>query len=122
MSEVGGRRRRVACAGLVVVALVSTACGHSSPAPTMGGEPDTAQSVPADSRVIAMGLAAPWSIAFYAKTPLVSERDSGRIVEILGEGRTRQVGSIADVTASGEGGLLGIATRNRHLYAYYTAG
>ncbi len=88
----------------------------------MGGEPDTAQSVPADSRVIAMGLAAPWSITFYAKTPLVSERDSGRIVEILGEGRTRQVGSIADVTASGEGGLLGIATRNRHLYAYYTAG
>lgn len=122
MSEVGGRRRRVACAGLVVVALVSTACGHSSPASTMGREPDTAQPLPADSRVIAMGLAAPWAVAFYGTTPLVSERDNGRIVEVVGEGHTREVATVAGVDGAGEGGLLGIATHDRYLYAYYTAG
>ena len=59
---------------------------------------------------LAEGLAVPWSIL---RLPdggvLVSERNSGRIVEVLEDGSLREVATVPDVAAGGEGGLLGLA-------------
>jgi glucose/arabinose dehydrogenase len=51
----------------------------------------------------------------------VSERDSGRLLELSADGTPRQIGQVAGVSAGGEGGLLGIAVRDTYLYAYFTA-
>jgi glucose/arabinose dehydrogenase len=67
-------------------------------------------------------LQAPWSIAFYESTALVSERDSARILALDAAGASTVVATIAEVDGSGEGGLLGIAVRDGYLYAYFTAG
>ncbi|MCR8669898.1 sorbosone dehydrogenase family protein, partial [Agrococcus sp. HG114] len=66
---------------------------------------------------LATGLRVPWSIAFPDDGgALVSERDSGAIVEVLRDGSTRLVARIAGIAARGEGGLLGIAVHDGHLY------
>ena len=75
-----------------------------------------------DPKVIASGLEAPWSIAFVGDTPLVSERDSGRILEISSGGDAREVARLDDVEATGEAGLHGLAVRDDELYAFYAAG
>ncbi len=74
-------------------------------------------------QVVATGLDAPWSIVFRDDgTPLVSERDSGRILELDEDGKTRVVGTVDGVAAGGEGGLLGLALDDRdRLYVYSTA-
>lgn len=78
--------------------------------------------------VLATGLTAPWSIL---RVPgggvLVSERDSGRIVEVLPDGSLRVAAELGDVVPGGEGGLLGLAylprtgTGGPFVYAYFTA-
>ena len=68
--------------------------------------------------VAATGLEAPWSILHLGDSILVSERDSGRIVEVTAD--NREVGVIEDVAARSEGGLLGLATTADTLYAYLT--
>ncbi|WES64401.1 PQQ-dependent sugar dehydrogenase [Microbacter sp. GSS18] len=66
-------------------------------------------------------LQAPWSIVFVDDIPLVSERDSGRILEVSATGDTRVVGTVAETSPGGEGGLLGLAVdEQRRLYAYST--
>jgi glucose/arabinose dehydrogenase len=76
--------------------------------------------------VVAEGLEAPWDVAF---TPdgrtFVSERDSGRLVEIASDGSVDDVRTFDDVDPESEGGLLGLAVSPDHaddgwLYAYYT--
>ncbi|WP_280402006.1 PQQ-dependent sugar dehydrogenase [Nocardia carnea] len=112
--------------GPILVAGVLAACtsgpgdpaGHTSTGSPRGPSPAADGAV----TTIASGLAAPWSIVFHGQTPLVSERDSGRVLELDAEGTAREVGVIESVAASGEGGLLGIAVREDSLYAYYTAG
>jgi glucose/arabinose dehydrogenase len=74
---------------------------------------------------IASGLPAPWSIATLGDgSLLVSERDSGAVVEIVG-GQAVPVTTVPGVSAAGEGGLLGIATlegaSGTWLYAMFTA-
>jgi glucose/arabinose dehydrogenase len=70
---------------------------------------------------VATGLEAPWSVVFRNGTPLVSERDSGRILELSPDGTTRTVGDIPGVAAVGEGGLLGLAVDSQgRLYVYST--
>lgn len=76
---------------------------------------------PPAADVVTEELDAPWSIAFHEDTPLVSERDSGRILELGEDGSTREIGRIEGVAARGEGGLLGLAVRDRELYTYFTA-
>jgi Glucose/sorbosone dehydrogenases len=72
------------------------------------------------------GLAAPWSVVpLDSGSALISERDSGRVLELLpGEARTRVVGTMPGVVHEGEGGLLGLAVQNptapQFLYAYLT--
>src|SRR5699024_5433551 len=57
------------------------------------------------------------------QTPIVSERDTSRILELDANGNTREVG-VVDQAASnpGEGGLLGIAIHEGQLYTYLTTG
>ena len=72
-------------------------------------------------QAVATGLEAPWSVVFRNGTPLVSERNSGRILEHSPDGTTRSIGEIPGVAAVGEGGLLGLAVdRQGRLYVYST--
>ncbi|MGK2931612.1 MAG: PQQ-dependent sugar dehydrogenase, partial [Solirubrobacterales bacterium] len=87
---------------------------ESAPAPQETGE------LP-KSGVVARNLEAPWSIAFHVGTPLVSERDSARILELGDQGEPREVANIQGVTPLGEAGLLGITVRDGYLYTYFTA-
>lgn len=78
-----------------------------------------ADSLPALT-VVAEGLAAPWDIAFVdADTALVSQRDSGDVIEVSSDGTKRVIGVIEDVDARGEAGLHGLAVHDGYLYAYY---
>ena len=109
------RRAPICIAGAVAAALALAACTPAAP-------DSSTPAVPAPStEVIADGLDAPWSIAFHEGTPLVSERDSGRVLELDDRGSTREVGVIDGVVASGEGGLLGLAVHDGQLYTAFTA-
>ncbi|MGH8876795.1 MAG: PQQ-dependent sugar dehydrogenase [Stackebrandtia sp.] len=118
----GPRIRRIcslAGVALAIAALASCTAGpDSKPAPS-GGE-DAKPTRLGEAEVIATGLEAPWSIAFHDDTPLISERDSARVLELDTGGKAREVGTIAGVASGGEGGLLGIAVHEDHLYVYST--
>ncbi|MFI7528902.1 PQQ-dependent sugar dehydrogenase [Nocardia salmonicida] len=105
---------------LVAPALASVLLCACSPGEEAERSSTPSHSVAQDSPVTDE-LDAPWSIAFLGAAALVSERDSGRIVEIGTGGTQHEVGTVDDVEASGEGGLLGIAVRGAQLFAYYTA-
>ncbi|MEI5585304.1 MULTISPECIES: PQQ-dependent sugar dehydrogenase [unclassified Agromyces] len=133
-------RARVLAATASVVLLAGCAAGPD-PGPVVN--PPSADSVPSATeppasrppvlapagtpQVLAEGLEAPWSVV---RLPdggvLVSERDSGRIVEVLDDGTLREVAVVEGVAAGGEGGLLGLAHlpgdggRGEALYAYHT--
>ena len=120
-----------------LAALVLAGCGSSEP----GSVPDPGSPVTAsDGTVLAppgdggpsavaptgppedvtTGLDAPWSVAFHGSTALISERDTGRVLELLADGSTREVATIDDVEHGGEGGLLGLAVADGGLFAYST--
>ncbi|GED97775.1 PQQ-dependent sugar dehydrogenase [Gordonia crocea] len=108
--------------GLVLVCiLVMGGCATDAPPPDVTGQVEPSSPPAAQYRVVAMGLAAPWSIAFAGRTALISERDTARVLELV-DGHTRVVGTVPGVHGTGEGGLLGIAVHNRELFAYHTAG
>jgi hypothetical protein len=112
---------------LAVVACVAVSCGttesrpdppSSTPAPSGRADAVTLDGAP---RTVTTDLQAPWSVVFRDDTALVSERDSGRILELLDDGSTRVVATIAGVASGGEAGLLGIAVDDRgRLYVYST--
>ncbi len=94
-----------------------------SPALSMAGAtPPSGNDTPAGTpQAVATGLEAPWSVVFLNGTPLVSERDNGRILELSPDGTPRTVGEIPGVAGTGEGGLLGLAVdRQNRLYVYST--
>jgi glucose/arabinose dehydrogenase len=95
----------------------SRATSTPVPTPSSGDSASAPIGEPAD---LVTGLDAPWSIVFAGDAPLISERDSGDILEIV-EGRTRVVGTVANVAPAGEGGLLGLAVRENRLYVYFTS-
>jgi glucose/arabinose dehydrogenase len=129
-------------AAAAVLSLVAAGCSGSSDGasggptqPTSTGS--TASSPPATTApvprprvaaVVATGLKVPWGIAFLPDgSALVSERDAARIVRVTPEGDVTDVGPVAQVAGTGEGGLLGIAlspsfAQDRTLFAYYTSG
>lgn len=94
----------------------TTPAPSTTPPQTTGASPTT-PGVPTE---ITGGLTAPWSIAFHGTTALISERDSGRVLELADDGSTRVVATIAGVVPQGEGGLLGLAVRDDHLFVYFT--
>lgn len=91
----------------------------STPAPET---PIPETPMPSAPREIASTLKAPWSITFHGGTPLVSERDSHRIVALDADGAPTEIATIGNVRGTGEGGLLGIAVHDGYLYTYFTAG
>ncbi|POH57210.1 PQQ-dependent sugar dehydrogenase [Arthrobacter glacialis] len=123
--------RIVLAAACFTTALSMAACTSITPAPG----PSTPAAAAGGTGDVATGLDAPWSMALLAdRSLLVSERDTGQIVEVSAQGATRDMGTIPGVVASGEGGLLGLAVRLGGcdgnpipdtgclmLYAYFTA-
>ena len=131
------RDRTAAClACAAVLSLVLTGCAaqaspQPSSTPTTTQQPSptpTSPQTPSDAgdptvplvETVVDGLNAPWSIAFAGDAALVSERDSGRILEIVPGNGTRELATISGVVHGGEGGLLGIAVHDAELYAYST--
>ena len=112
-----------AALGLAMVSACSSPPAGPSPPPAGDG---TSASETVATQTLTTGLEAPWSITFHGGTPLVSERDSARILELDAEGNARAVGSINGAADGGgdrgEGGLLGITVRDGYLYTYSTAG
>ncbi|GAA0942495.1 PQQ-dependent sugar dehydrogenase [Pseudonocardia zijingensis] len=77
---------------------------------------------------VASGLRMPWGLTFLPDgSALVSSRDSGEISHVpAGGGPASLVGTVPGVTASSEGGLLGLAASpgfitDRTVYAYVSA-
>lgn len=141
MSTTAQRRTgRLLTGAALALAVLATACSSGSGAEDSNGREDTAASASEaeadgtdsaqsssspghdDPEVIASGLEAPWSVVFVGDTPLVSERDSGRILEISSDGDAREVARLDEVAATGEAGLHGLAVRDDELYAFYAAG
>jgi glucose/arabinose dehydrogenase/chitodextrinase len=74
------------------------------------------------AEVSVTGLQVPWGLAFLEDgSALVSERNTGRIMRVRPGQAPVQVTTISGVSASGESGLLGIATRDGFGYAYFTS-
>ncbi|NRQ33501.1 PQQ-dependent sugar dehydrogenase [Nonomuraea sp. NN258] len=102
-----------------------TACSGS----TAGGEvtPTAALSPgsrPGEPKPVATGLAVPWGIAFPAGgggAALVTERDTGRLLKVSPSGQVSELARIDGVRPDGEGGLMGVAVKDAHVFVYYTA-
>jgi glucose/arabinose dehydrogenase len=102
------------------------------PAPSASAGPDTSdgdQEIAAT--VLAKGLEVPWGIAFLPDgSALVTERDTARILKVGPETDTdglkvTEMQRLAEVEASGDGGLLGIAVSPKYatdktVYVYYS--
>jgi glucose/arabinose dehydrogenase len=72
---------------------------------------------------VARGLEVPWGIGFLPDgSALVTERDSGRVLQISGS-RVTEVGRVDETRAEGESGLLGLAVsptyaEDRRVFVY----
>ena len=101
----------------------TTAPNTSAPTPTPTLEPGPV--VPTAFEDVATGFDVPWDLAFLADgSALLSERDTAQILLVSPAGRVGEVGTVADVEAGGEGGLLGITMAPdsaEMLYAYFTS-
>lgn len=111
--------------GLVSLAsLALTACASGSP--VAGPVPATPSTDPPAVTVAAdqaTALITPWGLVRLPDgSALVSERDTGRIVQVAGDRSVSEVTRIAETAASGEGGLMGLAVdpTGTWLYAYVT--
>ncbi|MBB3157148.1 glucose/arabinose dehydrogenase [Microbacterium proteolyticum] len=97
-----------------------TAAAPISTPPASRAAPTLGVVAPAGAPgVVASGFTTPWSVVFVDDAALVSQRDTGEILEIVGD-QTRVVGEVPDLAARGEGGLLGLAHAEGYLYAYVT--
>ncbi|GAA2047433.1 PQQ-dependent sugar dehydrogenase [Leifsonia soli] len=131
--------RRLSLPALAAAVLVVAGCSASPPTPTVTRTPtSTPRPTGASAAVAAIpwqpsgqttvletGLEAPWSVApLPSGSALISERDSGTIVERLPQGGLRTAGTVPGVVHTGESGLLGLAVQAesapKYLYAYLT--
>ena len=111
-----------ALAALTALTALSACTGGAPTDPSSLAGTASPSSATADgASVISTGLDAPWSLSFHGQTPLVTERDTARVLEITADGSTREVGVVEGVTGTGEGGLLGSAVHDGDLYLYSTA-
>ncbi|MBA2445444.1 MAG: PQQ-dependent sugar dehydrogenase [Nocardioidaceae bacterium] len=105
----------------------TTTQGDTSPAPS-GGESSSTESRGAEPepRTVAQGLEVPWGIAFLPDgSALIAERDGATIQRLDPGGTITEVGTVPDVVATSEGGLLGLAVSPTYdadetIYAYVT--
>ena len=83
-------------------------------------------SVPAEPRVVASGLDAPWDLAVLPDgSALITLRDRGEVVRVRQGEKQTVVGRIDDSRPKGEGGLLGLTlsprfSDDRWVYLYFT--
>lgn len=76
-----------------------------------------------DVDVVATDLDVPWDLEFLDDgTVLVTERDTARIRRVEPDGEVTDIGEVPGVSASGEGGLMGIVRYEEWLYAMFTSG
>jgi glucose/arabinose dehydrogenase len=98
--------------------------GGSDPAEPDVDEADETGPVEVVTSDVVTGLETPWDLVLAADDRiLVSERDTGRLLEVDEDGGTTTVRTF-EVDASGEGGLLGLAVHpddDTVVYAYLTA-
>ncbi|MDN4616262.1 PQQ-dependent sugar dehydrogenase [Leifsonia sp. F6_8S_P_1B] len=99
----------------------------STPRPTASSSPVAAIPWQPGERTtdLATGLEAPWSaVPLPSGSTLISERDSGDVIERLPQGGQRLAGTVPGVVHTGESGLLGLAVPTGsappYLYAYET--
>jgi glucose/arabinose dehydrogenase len=84
------------------------------------GSTDEATEVAITVTDVATDLDAPWDVAWLGDRVLLTERDSGRLLELSDDGTTRELRTFA-VDSAGEGGLLGLAAGpDDLLYVYLT--
>jgi glucose/arabinose dehydrogenase len=139
------RRARAVAVSLGAVLALTTACSFGPPDPDQQGAPPnlpTPSAAASDSSapegdqevavtVLAKGLEVPWGMAFLPNGgALVTERDTGRILQVGPDSDANgltvtEVQRLAEVQASGDGGLLGIAvspkySSDRTVYVYYS--
>ncbi len=132
--------RHPAVAAMLTALLLVTACTAAEPRPAPPSATSPAPTTPSPSaspvtglwaptgaaETLASGLQAPWSVVPLEEGgALISQRGDGRVLELTGVG-VRDVGTVPDVAARGEGGLLGLALRHGDddtawLYAYLTS-
>ena len=130
---------------LAAVLALSTACAFGPPKPDVAGKPPnlpapSASAAPGSedegdqeviTTVLAKRLEVPWGIAFLPDGgALVTERDTAQILKVGpkagADGLTvTVVQRLAEVEASGDGGLLGVAVspaykNDRAVYIYYS--
>ena len=124
----------VAAAALTLAGCAQAPEPDPAPTPRETTQPPEPTAEPPGPREPTGDLAAPWAVAFVGNSAIVSERDSGRILELLEDGSKRDLTTLGDVVHGGEGGLLGLAvtpeaeaepgggtdTGARELYAYST--
>ncbi len=96
------RRQIRGLGAAVLLSAFLTACGSEDPEGPGPQASTTTRSAPAaafgEPETVADGLDAPWSMAFHGDTPLVSERDSARILELDAGGNSREVGVVDGVS------------------------
>ncbi|GAB3403875.1 PQQ-dependent sugar dehydrogenase [Schumannella luteola] len=126
------RRIQAALAAAALAGLALSGCGPTTTAPATPTPTPPSTAAPAgytaptgEPTVLATGLESPWSIVRLSTgETLISERDSGRIVQVGQDGDLDSIGTVPGVVHQGEGGLLGLAEHSdgsmRWLYAYLT--
>lgn len=83
-------------------------------------------TTPQNPEVVTTGLEVPWGLDFLPDgDALVTLRDRAEVLRVTPDGDLTTLGTIADVTADGEGGLLGLAVSpefetDATIYLYFT--
>ncbi|GAA5042879.1 glucose/arabinose dehydrogenase [Thermocatellispora tengchongensis] len=109
----------IVAAVIPILAMATTPAAGARSAATGGFDFTRAQ-------VSVTGLQVPWALAFLPDgSGLVSERNTGRIMQVRPGAAPVAVATLPGVSASGESGLLGIAVsptyaQDQWVYAYYT--
>ena len=118
----------LALAGCTSSGVDRSPTGASTPPSTQPplDEPTVEPWVPdGTAETLVIGLRTPWSVVpLSTGSVLISERDTGQVLELTAGGAVRVVGVVADVVPGGEGGLLGLAVLDEPtpaLYAFHTA-
>lgn len=131
------QRGFLAVAATIVAALLLSGCSAdvrntpstapSAPSSTGTATPSPGSVTPVGTpEVLATGLTSPWSVVrLDSGSALISERDTGNVIELMNDGTVRIAGTVPGVDHGGEGGLLGLTIADSAggpiLFAYLTS-